>query len=212
MSDEIIRKPDPELTAKSSLERFTVDEQVAYDKFLRSGKARVSVDFNKRLYELYLRGLGCDAIAVLNPGLSLGMVCCARVDGRWDERRDQYTAELLSETNGLLRQTAAEALQFLSLVLAVAHREHGEKLKKYLASGNPDDLGDFRIESFGNYKSVIETVAKLVGADQSRTVTHRMVGGAEQKMEDVGIVGALSGRLTPKQAELMRAAMEKGRE
>jgi hypothetical protein len=217
-TDTTALQPTP-TPREEALERCNIDEQIAYDKFTRSGRASVAADYNQRLYELYLRGLSCEAISLLNPGLSLGAVVKARVDGQWDSRRDQYTADLLTESNALLRQTAAESLQFLSLVLAVAHREHGEKLKKYLASGKPEDLGDFRIANFGGYKQIIETIARLVGADQKKTVDHRhklvgvpgTVSEVEEESGGGGILGAVSGRLTPRQADAMRAAMEKAR-
>src|SRR5947207_2078520 len=74
-----------EAARKQAIERLTVDEQIAYDKAVRSGRPGVNVDFGQRMYELYLRGISCEGIALLNPGANLGLVVRARVDGKWDE-------------------------------------------------------------------------------------------------------------------------------
>lgn len=217
MTESLVKTDDARTKA---IERLTVDEQVAYDKAIRSGRAPLAPLFNKRLYDLYLRGFSCEDISTQNPGLDTGAVARARVDGDWDERRDRYTAELLTDSAASLRQTAAESLNFLSLVLAVAHKEHGEKLRRYLVTGDPADLGDFRIENFKGYKLIIETIAQLIGADQKKTVTHRVaqVGGVvvpaegDSSEEGTGIIGALQGSFTPKQADAMRRALEAAKE
>jgi hypothetical protein len=198
-------------------ERLTISEQIAYDKALRSGRAPLAPEFNQKLYELYLRGFSCEDIAAQNPGLNLGSVARARVDGNWDERRDQYTSGLLTDSAASLRQTAAESLNFLSLVLAVAHKEHGERLRRYLVTGDPKDLGDFRINNFSSYKLIIETIARLVGADQKKTVNVNVNGGrgtsdAGSPADSGGIIGAVTGTLTPRQADAMRRALEATKE
>lgn len=198
--------------------RLSIDEQIAYDKSLRGGRAPLAPTFNQKLYELYLQGFPCAEIVTSNPGLDLGAVIRARVDGDWDARRDRYTAGLLNESANTLKQTAAESLKFLSLVLTVAHKEHGEKLRRYLVSGDPKDLGDFKIESFKGYKIIIDTIAQLIGANQKSTVTHKMVPGqpavgAPGEVDDAGgILGAVNGALTPKQADAVRAALEAAKE
>ena len=202
----------------AAMSKLSIDEQIAYDKALRSGRAPLAPTFNQKLYDLYLRGFSSADIVTANPGLDLGAVVRARVDGDWDARRDRYTGELLTDSAASLRQTAAESLNFLSLILAVAHKEHGEKLRKYLVSGDPADLGDFKIESFKGYKLIIDTIAQLIGANQKSTVTHKMAPGGPVEAghgsspeEGGGILGMAQGALTPKQADAMRLILEQGK-
>jgi hypothetical protein len=196
-----------------AIDLLSVDERSAFEKWERLNKPGVNLQYNQRLYEVYLRGIPCEAIALLNPGLCLGQVVKARIDGDWDQRRSQYTADLLSQTNDLVRQTAAESLQFLSLLLAVAHKEQGEPLKRYLATGDPSELKDFRVQNIKSYQAIIQTIAQLIGADQKKTVTHKIVGDNGAIVEEDGIMGAVGvGRLSPKQADAMRLALEKNKD
>jgi hypothetical protein len=51
-------------------------------------------------------------------------------------------------------------------MLSVANKQHGEKLKRYLQTGNMDDLGEFKIDSIFNLKQTIEILQKLTGQDR----------------------------------------------
>jgi hypothetical protein len=203
-----------------AVEKLTADERIDYERYHRSGRPGLSPDFSARLYDLYLRGIPCDEIARLNKGLEIGQVLKARVDGLWDHEREVYTNKLLLESGDLLRQTAAESLNFLSLVLAVAHKEQGERLKKYLATGDPKELGNFTINNMAAYQRIIQTIAQLVGADQKKTVTHKFPGQAGQQApneapaesdEDMGLLGngVSDGQWSPERADAVREAMRK---
>jgi hypothetical protein len=206
-----------DLTAiESAIEKLTVDEHIEYDRYCRSNKPGLAPDYYARLYGLFLRGISCQEIVKLNKGLEIGQVLKARVEGGWDKARDKYAASLLTESGDLLRQTAAESLQFLSLMLAVVHKEQGEKLKKYLSTGDPSELGDFRISNMAGYQRLIATLAQLVGADQKKTVTHKIVGGDgktvpvdESGEEGTGLISVSEGRWKPERGDAVREALEK---
>jgi hypothetical protein len=199
-----------EAARAAALERLTANEQMELDRYVRANRPSLSLDTSKRLYELFLHGLSMEEICSLNPTLPTGAVIKARVDGRWDERREVYLGELLGETSTRLKQTGAEAVQFMSLLLAAAHKEHGEKLKKYLQTGNPDDLGGLRITSFKGYKDVIDSLAKLIGGQKGASAVTVNVGA-----DGSGSVSDSSGSVTrwsPEEADAIRAAIEKKRQ
>lgn len=203
-----------QVVPETKLANLSADERLAYERHIKSGKGNLAADYSARLFQLFLLGVSVPDIVKLNPGLTLGQVAAARVNDSWDDRRSQHVAELLTETSSLLRTSASESLRFISLVLAVAHREHGECLKRYLATGDPKELGNFRIENIKQYQTVLDTLARLVGADQKKSVnhTHQIVGPEASPSapdQGVGVLGALPvGRLTPQQADAIRKAME----
>ncbi len=71
-------------------------------------------------------------------------------------------------------------------MLAVANVEHGDKLQRYLQTGDARELGDFKIDSISNLKTTIEILQKLTGQDRQSTVKHQgevmYSPGADKKM------------------------------
>lgn len=206
MSTELIKE-----SREKALEKLTADEHIALSRHEQANKPCLSPDFSAKLYSLFLRGLSCSDIVGINPGLTLGQVIKARVDGDWDQKREEYLTELLVSSNEKLQQTAAESLDFLSLLLAVCHKQQGEKLKKYLATGNSDELGGLQITNMKGYAQVIETLARLIGADQKKTVTHKFIKGADGNNEGEsgnGLMSALgTTKLSPQKADQIRKIM-----
>jgi hypothetical protein len=188
-----------------ALTRLTPDEHIELERYRRSGKPPLSPNASIELYTIWMQGVDCAELARLNPGLSLGCVLMARVDHRWDERRDAYLAEKFSTANDRLKQVGAEALNFLGLTLAVTHKQQGEKMVKYLKTGDPADLGTFHVTGIHGYKQVIETIARLTGADRKVIVKEGNGLPASSQPETI-IAPVEHRRLTPEQADALRRA------
>lgn len=154
--------------AKNSLSKR---ELHAYTVWCGTEKAPLAPSLNAKLFNLYLLGKTCEEIRRLNPTLQLGEIVAARIAGRWDERRDDHLDQLLSATTQRVQQTTLETADFVCDILAVANREHGDNLRRYLQSGEPTELGDFRITSLTTLKIAIETLQKLTGQDKQQKLT-----------------------------------------
>ena len=192
----------PIVPVELAVQKLTTDEHIALQRYQATGKPGLAIGTSLKFYELFVQGVDCAEIARLNPGFDVGAILKARIDHEWDRRREEYLGGLYSQANDRLRQIGVESLQFMGLALAAAHKDMGEHLKKYLMSGDPKDLGDFRIMSFRTYKEVVETLVKLTGQDQKKTVT--VQGEVTHKTDPTS--GA---KLTPEQADLLRASMGK---
>jgi hypothetical protein len=189
-----------------ALTRLTADEHIELERYRRSGKPPLSPNASIELYTVWMQGVTCEELVKLNPGLNLGCILMARVDHRWDERRDAYLAEKFSTANDRLKQIGAEALSFLGLTLAVTHKQQGEKMARYLKTGNPDDLGTFHVQSIGQYKQVVETIARLTGADRKVVVQREGGGLPSSTPPETVILPVEHRRLTPEQADSLRRA------
>lgn len=187
-----------------ALTRLTADEHIALERFRRSGQPVLSPTASAQLYEVWMQGLTCEALVKLNPALNLGCIVHARVEHRWDERRDAYLADIYANANDRLKQIGAESLNFLGLTLAVSHKQFGEKMARYLKTGDPNDLGVFQITSLHQYKQVIETIARLTGADRKVIVKETAQPNASQS--EVVMMPVEHRRLTPEQADSLRRA------
>ena len=200
-----------EQSRQTALDVLQPAEIQEYERHCRSGKADLSPDVNKRLYELYLNGLSIQNIMELNPGFNSGQIVKARVDGRWDERKSKYLGEILGDVPARMRQLAAESLGFMSLLLNVAHKEHGLSLRKYLQTGNPKDLGEFRITNFKQYQAVIDSVSTLLEAGKGRgpeatpLVNVNVSAGASVSVDD----GEGGHKFTSDEADALREMLEK---
>lgn len=206
MSDDTaITVPTPE---ERALALLSVEERVELERFRRSGKPGLSPQAALKLYQLWVEGVTCQEIVALKPEFSLGLILHTRIDQRWDLRREAYLADLYLNANDRLKQVGAEALNFLSIVLAAAHKDHGERLKKYLMTGDPKDLGVMHITSMKEYKATIETIAKLTGAD--RPPAPAVPPGVRDPVQ--AAVEVKGRKLSPEEADALRAARAKKRE
>jgi len=194
-----IVKSEPEKSA--AVERLSGEELEAYSQHVRSGKPELASQAAARLYGLYLQGVKCEDMVKLNPALTLGCIVQAKVRYNWDQRKDAYVADLMTTTGDIVRQTAAETVQLMGLMLAVASKRHGEKLKKYLASGNEAELGEFDIKTIKQLKDVVEMLVKITGADRKQEV--KLTGTVVH--EDGPVKAANS--FTPDEADQIRKVL-----
>jgi len=150
-----------------ALERLSERERIAYNDWQENkNKPPLAPSLSAKLYNLFLNGYDCHEIVRLNEGLySLGMVLEARVRDGWDQRRHDYLESLFSSVEDKAKQTQAESVMFLTDLMAATHKHYGDKLKKYIQSGDINDLGDMRLDSPGAYKKVVEMFLKLTGQD-----------------------------------------------
>lgn len=143
-----------------------------------------------KLFELYLNGSCCEDIQKLNPTFTLGQVVDACVDGKWEQRRRNHINRLLSRVRDRVVQVQSESVEFMSNMLAAAHKLHGDKLKKFLQTGNEKDLGDVKIENLEQYRKAADVLLKLTGQSNTQKVagevTHRHVleGGRDITTEE----------------------------
>ena len=154
------------LTERTGVERLSPREKHAYVVWQGSDKPCIAPSLNAKLFALWLNGKTCEEIRAMNAALSLGEVVAARVAGRWDERRDEHLDRLLTQTSLRVQQVTMETATFVCDLLAVASREHGERLLRYLQTGDEKELGDFRITSLGGLGKAIEILQKLTGDDR----------------------------------------------
>jgi hypothetical protein len=159
-------------------ELLTQREREAYAYFCNSKQAPLAPSLNAKLFQLFLNGKTTSEIHRLNPALSLGQIVGARIEGRWDERRIEHLDQLLDQTSLRVQQVTLETADFVCDLFAVANREHGDRLRRYIQSGDEKELGDFRITSLSTFKTAVEILQKLTGQERQ----------SQQKIVHSGIV------------------------
>lgn len=208
-STAIVVKTPAEENRERALARLSPDERSVYDRFVRAGRHEISADFAARLYGLYLQGVSCDDIARLNSAVDLATILAARVRYLWDERKDAYVADLMCVTGDVVRKTAAETVQLLGLMMAVATKRHGDAFKKYLATGDESVLGEFDIKTIKQMKDAVEMLMKVTGADRKQEV--KLTGGVLHEDGPQRTANARASRITAEEADEIRRLLEQKR-
>lgn len=129
--------------------------------------APLASSLQARFFNMFLQGISCEEIVRLNPGMSLGQVVTARVEGKWDEKRQNHVETLLRETALRLQQTTLEGIDFITTALAAANKLEGDKIKKYLQTGDPKELGEFTVKNWGDYGKLLSLLKTLTGQDKA---------------------------------------------
>lgn len=145
--------------------RLSEREGAAYRAWTRLSQPKLSPDTQAKFFALFLQGSTCEEITRLNRGFSLGQLVEARVEGEWDRRRDEYLEDLLGNVRGLVQQSHLEAVRFMVDQLAAVHKKWGDAARKYIQSGDEKDLKDFGIDGVKAYKTAVEVLQKLTGAE-----------------------------------------------
>ncbi len=165
---------------------LTDKEKLALDNFKKNYKKGgvetypLSPSIAAKLYALYLNCNSLTEVAELNSELGLGTIVNSAVEDKWNLRRQEYLENLYRSASDRMLQTAAEGASFVATALAVAHKKHGEKMKKYLQTEDPEWLkgSAFEISSMRAYKEAVDILMKLTGQDRIKklevegSVTH----------------------------------------
>lgn len=149
-----------------AVSRLSPREAYAYSIWKGTDKPLIGSTLNAQLFQLYLNGKSTEDIRRLNPQLQLGEIVAAKVEGRWDDHRDEYLQRLNEGTAGRVLQSTLETAEFLCDALAVMRKRFGDRFQRYLQTGDEKELGDIKLENFTQLKGVVEAMQKLVGQDQ----------------------------------------------
>lgn len=162
---------------------LTQKEVNAYKTWQTANKQSIPASVNAGLFALFLQGSTVEEIQDLNPMYSLGEIVAARVHGDWDERREEHLSKLLDKVGKRVLQVTLESADFMADVIAVAALEHGEKLKRYIQTKNPAELGSFRVKNLKELKEAVEVLQKLTGQDKQSVSISKVQGEVKHTVE-----------------------------
>jgi hypothetical protein len=173
MAEEIVLSP---------VDKLTPEERKAYKLYIQKGDPPLAPGVQAQLYMLYLNGSSCEEIVKLNPNFTLGMVARAKVEGLWDDRRDTHLQNLFENVRERVQQVQMESVMFSADLLSSANKMFGDKLKRYIQTGDERELGTLRIDSLKQYRDAVELLLKLTGQDKKVEVS----GQVKQTVEFTG--------------------------
>jgi hypothetical protein len=159
MTLEILGDKFPSLTER---------EKKHYLAYQRENPSSLAVSTQAQLFELYLHGKTCEEIHALNPRFPLGAIVSACIEGEWDRRKSDHLNSLFSTIRQRVEQVQLESISFIADTLSAAHKEQGEKVLRYLQTGDSSALDKSWVRSFKQYREALEILMKLTGQDKDR--------------------------------------------
>lgn len=162
-----------ETPRERALARLSLSERNAYERYLATDQPRLAPQVEAQFFALYLNGKTCAEIQRLNTDFRFGSIVRARVDALWDDKREEHIASLLLTVRERVQQVQLESVEYLADMLAATHKLNGDKLKKFLQTGEESVLGEMRItlRDLKEYAKVVETLMKVTGQDRQQKVS-----------------------------------------
>ena len=154
-------------------ERLLSQKELEAIKRVGNAVNRLSPNTASQLFSLFLQGYSIDALVKQNQNygsLGLGLISQARVEYGWDQEREAYIKSLMESTRVSAEKSTLESLQFSQDGRAVYHRLIGGKFKKFLQSGNEEDLGEFAGMSFASYLKFVDLFRTMSGKETKSKV------------------------------------------
>lgn len=170
MDENVIKPAVPAIIPPSDgTDYFSEKEKKLLAEVEEEGARPVSPTLAMQLFELFLEGYSCAAIAKINSPFREGDILFLRKKFKWDEEKDAYAYKLQVQMRDKLIKTKLESLEFLTNSLAVIHKMSKEKQLRYLQTGKEEDIPETWITGPAAYKSMLEAVQKLTGEDRVTT-------------------------------------------
>lgn len=169
MSDTIITNQSFE----DSLRALTTEEEYnAVIKYIENGGKQLAPSTMAAFFELFLNGCSIDEIHKLNKGFPIEAIHWARAKYQWDQKKEMYLMQLHSTVRDKLVKAQIETIGLITDLLSAANKKHGVKIKKFLQTGNEDDLeGALSVDSINSLLKVTEALQKLTGQDRIQKIS-----------------------------------------
>jgi hypothetical protein len=167
-------------------EFLTEEEKACMTIYVESGGMPLSPNLAGGLYELFLNGSSCMEISKLNKGLAYGAILDSRIRFDWDKNREEYASDLHSKIRDKVIKAQLETTELMTSILTAANKKHGDKIKKYIQTGDESHLdGALNIDNLNALTKITEGLMKITGQDK--------VGKDDKKLVDLNNTASSSG-------------------
>lgn len=159
----------PEADPKDVLD---ADERAELDRYEKTVLAQdprriLAASTAASFFQLFLNGHTTKEIYQLNKSFPWGMIIHARIKYEWDRERDEYVKDLFKRVKEKLVKTQVEGVHFLTDLIAATHKQAGDRLKKFIQTGDETLVKDINLSSIHNYARAIYLLSKMTGEDKN---------------------------------------------
>lgn len=164
--------------------------------YIEKGGCPLAPETAANFFQLFLNGSSIGEIHRLNKSFPYEAILCARIQYAWDEERDDYARHLTETVKQKVIKASLETTSLISDMLVAANKKHGDKLKKYLQTGNVEDLGDaMNIDNLTSLIRGVEALQKLTGQDKVQNINKKETLDVNVKVSGTSEVGESTRKL-----------------
>lgn len=190
MSDNESRLTSQQELLIKAKEVLNVADYNMLSAYIAIGRHPLSPDTAAKLFELFLNGSDINEIHRLNKNFPYEAILWARIKYDWDKLKDEYAFNLTNQVAQKVIKASLETTSLLTDMLAVAHKKHGDKLKKFLQTGDESDLGDaLSIDTIHGLLKAVEGLQKVTGQDRTHNINKKEVVNLNVSVQGVPQVG-----------------------
>jgi hypothetical protein len=165
--------------------------------------------------------MSCKEIAKMHPAMGThaqGLVVRARIENDWDTQKEEYIRNLHNGAREAVEKVSLESIRLSASAMAAFHLLTEQKFNKFLSTGDPESLGDWKDFSFQKYRQFMEIIQSWMGENGSSkkgSTLVRITEDTPKQLPNEQVVEALPAvpqdkPLTPQDASALLDAMLKG--
>lgn len=139
--------------------------------YINSSGSELALSTAQTFFELFLHGNNVDEIHRLNSTFPKAAIQWSRIKYDWDKLREDHMYNLHQSTMQKVMKAQLDATSLIADVLSATSKKHGDKLKKFLQSGNEKDLkGALDISNINQLTKMTEALTKITGQDKNTKI------------------------------------------
>lgn len=136
--------------------------------YIGKKKPEIALVTAQKFFELFLGGEAVEEIHRLNPTFPMAAINWLRIKYDWDETKSKHMVALQRQVADKVLKAQLEATSLYSDLISATVRRYGDKIKKYLQTGDEKELGDsIAIDSLFQFTKTVEALQKVTGQDRN---------------------------------------------
>lgn len=148
---------------------LSAEEYGSMKIYIESGGQALSPAAASNMFNLFLNGSNLQEIWKLNRTIALGSIIEAAVKYSWHTEKERYSQELHGKIRDKVVQSQLQTTELLTDMLTVASKQYSEKLKRYIQSGDEEDLkGSMSIESLTALTRTIDALREITNQNKAK--------------------------------------------
>lgn len=160
-----------ELVLEAALATLHQSEYNVLKAYIDGGRLELSLDTANRMFALYLNGTDIKEIFKLNSAIPYEAILWARFKYNWDREKELHIFQLKNAISEHVMKAQLDVTALMSNMLTAVSKTHGDKLKKYMQSGDIKDLdGALTIDSINSMLKIIDGLQKITGQGNTKTI------------------------------------------
>jgi hypothetical protein len=153
---------------------LTLDQYDNMIKYIKDGKPELALTTAQKFFELYLSGCPIEEIHRLNMAFPISAIAWAAIKYNWEAIKQEYIIGLQRKIAEKVMKTQLEATGLYCDLITAANKKYGDRVKKYLQTGEEQDLGDsLQIASLHQLVKAVAALQEVTGQNRNVNINKR---------------------------------------